>query len=144
MKEVPCSFYARMPGERQSRTVIPPCPHPAEMRTAAVRFSAKTPLKNAVLVLSEVRGTGTVNFSPLKKSGSVLSETEGQESRSETEVLQMQENTETTRDRQLDEELADVLIAISVIAKRLARKLQTANQEGGTPDGEIERPGLTD
>ena len=138
MKEVPCSFYARMPGERQSRTVVPPCPHPAEMRTAAVRFSAKTPLKNAVLVLSEVRGTGTANFSPLKKSGSVLSETEGQESRSETEVLRMQENTETSRDRQLDEELADVLIAISVIAKRLARKLQTANQEGGTPDGEIE------
>lgn len=133
-----------MPGERQSRTVVPPCPHPAEMRTAAVRFSAKTPLKNAVLVLSEVRGTGTANFSPLKKSGSVLSETEGQESRSETEVLRMQENTETTRDRQLDEELADVLIAISVIAKRLARKLQTANQEGGTPDGENERPGLTD
>lgn len=87
-------------GERQSRTVVPPCPHPAEMRTAAVRFSAKTPLKNAVLVLSEVRGTGTANFSPLKKSGSVLSETEGQESRSETEVLRMQENTETTRDRQ--------------------------------------------
>lgn len=144
MKEVPCSFYARMPGERQSRTVVPPCPHPAEMRTAAVRFSAKTPLKNAVLVLSEVRGTGTANFSPLKKSGSVLSETEGQESRSETEVLRMQENTETTRDRQLDEELADVLIAISVIAKRLARKLQTANQEGGTPDGENERSGLTD
>ena len=114
------------------------------MRTAAVRFSAKTPLKNAVLVLSEVRGTGTANFSPLKNPGSVLSETEGQESRSETEVLRMQENTETTRDRQLDEELADVLIAISVIAKRLARKLQTANQEGGTPDGENERPGLTD
>lgn len=144
MKEVPCSFYARMPGERQSRTVVPPCPHPAEMRTAAVRFSAKTPLKNAVLVLSEVRGTGTANFSPLKKSGSVLSETERQESRSETEVLRMQENTETSRDRQLDEELADVLIAISVIAKRLARKLQMANQEGGTPDGENERPGLTD
>lgn len=133
-----------MPGERQSRTVVPPCPHPAEMRTAAVRFSAKTPLKNAVLVLSEVRDTGTANFSPLKNPGSVLSETEGQESRSETEVLRMQENTETTRDRQLDEELADVLIAISVIAKRLARKLQMANQEGGTPDGENERPGLTD
>ena len=92
----------------------------------------KAPLKNAVLVLSEVRGTGTANFSPLKNPGSVLSETEGQESRSETEVLRMQENTETTKDRQLDEELADVLIAISVIAKRLARKLQTANQEGGT------------
>ena len=105
----------------------------------------KTPLKNAVLVLSEVRGTGTAKFfSPLKNPGSVLSETEGQESRSETEVLRMQKNTETTRDRQLDEELADVLIAISVIAKRLARKLQTANQEGGTPDGENERPGLTD
>ena len=56
----------------------------------------------------------------------------------------MQENTETTRDKQLDEELADVLIAISVIAKRLARKLQTTNQEGGTPDGENERPGLAD
>jgi hypothetical protein len=104
----------------------------------------KAPLKNAVLVLSEVRDTGTANFSPLKNPGSVLSETEGQESRSETEVLRMQKNTETTRDRQLDEELADVLIAISVIAKRLARKLQTANQEGGTPDGENERPGLTD
>ena len=35
----------------------------------------------------------------------------------------MQENTETTRDRQLDEELADVLIAISVVAKQLAKKV---------------------
>src|SRR5699024_6522238 len=87
---------------------------------------------------------GRQNFSPLKNPGSVLSETEGQESRSETEVLRMQENSETTRDRQLDEEHADVLIAISVIAKRLGRKLQTANQEGGTPNGENERPGLTD
>lgn len=56
----------------------------------------------------------------------------------------MQENSETTRDRQLDEELADVLIAISVIAKRLARKLQAINEEGGTTDWENERPGLTD
>lgn len=56
----------------------------------------------------------------------------------------MQENTETTRDRQLDEELADVLIAISVIAKRLARKLQSINEEGGTPNGKNEQPGLTD
>jgi len=56
----------------------------------------------------------------------------------------MQENTETTRDRQLDEELADVLIAISVIAKRLARKLQSINEEGGTPDGESERTGDAD
>ncbi|MFU0832900.1 MAG: MazG domain-containing protein [Oscillospiraceae bacterium] len=56
----------------------------------------------------------------------------------------MQENTEITRDRQLDEELADVLIAISVIAKRLARKLQAINEEGGTPDGESERTGDAD
>ena len=56
----------------------------------------------------------------------------------------MQATTESIKDTQLDEELADVLIAISVIAKRLARKLQTANQEGGTPDGENERSGLTD
>ena len=42
---------------------------------------------------------GRQNFSPLKDPGSDLSETEGQESRSETEVLRMQENTETTRDR---------------------------------------------
>ena len=121
----------------------------ADARTFSFPIKCKLPLsdfplKNAVLVLSEVRGTGTANFSPLKNPGSVLSETEGQESRSETEVLRMQENTETTRDRQLDEELADVLIAISVIAKRLARKLQAINEEGGTPDGENERPGLTD
>ena len=114
---------------------------------AAPSFSGKTPLKNAVLVLSKVRGTGTADFfkgHPLKKSVSVLSETEGQESRSETEVLQMQETTESTRDTQLDEELADVLIAISVIAKRLARKLQAVNQEGGTTDGENERTGCAD
>ena len=55
----------------------------------------------------------------------------------------MQKNTETTRDRQLDEELADVLIAISVIAKRLARKLQTTNQEGGTPAFEEVRHRMT-
>ena len=110
-------------------------------------FWRKTPLKNAVLVLLEVRDTGTADFferHPLKKSVSVLSETEGQESRSETEVLQMQEKTESTRDTQLDEELADVLIAISVIAKRLARKLQAVNQEGGTTDGENERTGCAD
>lgn len=56
----------------------------------------------------------------------------------------MQENTETTRNGQLDEELADVLIAISVIAKRLARKLQTVNREGGNTDGQDERTGCAD
>lgn len=42
----------------------------------------------------------------------------------------MQTNTET----QLDEELSDTLIAISVIAKRIAHKLQKKNQEGGKSD----------
>lgn len=50
----------------------------------------------------------------------------------------MQDNTESTKDTQLDDELADVLIAISVISKRLARKLQTVKQEGGTTDGKDE------
>ena len=80
----------------------------------------------------------------VKKSVSVLSETEGQESRSETEVQQMQATTESIKDTQLDEELADVLIAIREIAKRLARKLQTVNQEGGITDGENERTGCAD
>lgn len=56
----------------------------------------------------------------------------------------MQETTSPTRDAQLDDELTDVLIAISVIAKRLARKLQAVNQEGGTTDGENERIGYAD
>lgn len=56
----------------------------------------------------------------------------------------MQATTESIKDTQLDEELADVLIAISVIAKRLARKLQTVNQEGGITDGENERTGCAD
>ena len=56
----------------------------------------------------------------------------------------MREEKPAPVEQATDEELFEVLIAISVIAKRLARKLQTANQEGGTPDGEIERPGLTD
>ena len=44
------------------------------------------------------------------------------------------------RDRELDEELAGVLTAISVVSKRLARKLlvlqrrETATEEGGKPD----------
>lgn len=44
------------------------------------------------------------------------------------------------RDREIDEELADVLTAISVVSKRLARKLTTLSQqdkektEGGKVD----------
>lgn len=50
----------------------------------------------------------------------------------------MQECAQEIMDRQTDEELADVLIAISVIAKRLARKLQAAKTEGGKEDGQDE------
>ncbi len=56
----------------------------------------------------------------------------------------MQENLETTRDTQLDDELADVLTAISVVAKRLARNLRNREKEGGMPDGQDERAGCTD
>ncbi|MDD2979166.1 MAG: hypothetical protein PHN80_04265 [Hespellia sp.] len=44
----------------------------------------------------------------------------------------MTENSTTDanaiRDNELDEELADVLIAISVITKRLAKKISEANE----------------
>ena len=41
---------------------------------------------------------------------------------------------------EIDEELTDVLIAISVISKRLARKLNALSRqpEGGKPDGQDE------
>jgi NTP pyrophosphatase (non-canonical NTP hydrolase) len=38
-------------------------------------------------------------------------------------------DTESRQDNGLDEELADVLIAISVISKRLARKLTEQSQQ---------------
>ncbi len=43
----------------------------------------------------------------------------------------MKENTKTTNNKQNDDELIDVLIAISVIAKRLAKKHQLENERGG-------------
>ena len=47
-----------------------------------------------------------------------------------------------TRDTNMDEELADVLTAISVVAKRLARKLtmlsRQENSEGGKSDEQDE------
>jgi NTP pyrophosphatase (non-canonical NTP hydrolase) len=47
------------------------------------------------------------------------------------------EGTESKRDIGLDEELADVLIAISVISKRLARKLtEQLQQEQSNMKGE--------
>ena len=48
------------------------------------------------------------------------------------------------RDREMDEELADVLTAISVVSKRLARKLTMLSRqdrkktEGGNPDEQDE------
>lgn len=38
-----------------------------------------------------------------------------------------------------DEELADTLIAISVVAKRIASRLQTNNRKGGQSDVKNER-----
>ena len=60
-----------------------------------------------------------------------LDQIERQGSRSERKVLQMQkESIEKTAGLDgTDEELIDVLIAISVVAKRLARKLQ--NEQKG-------------
>ena len=44
------------------------------------------------------------------------------------------------RDRELDEELADVLVAISVITKRLARKISENLRKTEVPsDGQNER-----
>lgn len=56
---------------------------------------------------------------------------------SEMEVLQMQnamyENTKPLGD-ELDEELIDTLIAISVVSKRLATKLRKIKDEGDKTD----------
>ena len=47
-----------------------------------------------------------------------------------------------SRDPKMDEELADVHTAISVVSKRLAKKLTTLSQQekekGGKPDGQNE------
>ena len=58
--------------------------------------------------------------------------------------MQNQANQTDTRSRdpEMDEELADVLTAISVVSKRLAKKLTTLSQQekeqGGKPDGQNE------
>jgi hypothetical protein len=58
--------------------------------------------------------------------------------------MQNQANQTDTqsRDPEMDEELADVLTAISVVSKRLAKKLATLSQQekekGGKPDGQNE------
>lgn len=57
---------------------------------------------------------------------------------------QAQQTDTDIRDREMDEELADVLTAISVVSKRLARKLAMLSRqdrkktEGGNQDGQDE------
>jgi len=49
-------------------------------------------------------------------------------------------------DSEIDEELAGILTAISIVSRRLARKLlrlsrqDESTEEGGKPDGRNERP----
>lgn len=43
--------------------------------------------------------------------------------------IQAKQKDIENRDREMDEELADVLTAISVVSKRLARKLNTLSQQ---------------
>ena len=45
-------------------------------------------------------------------------------------------DVESLRDRELDEELADVLVAISVITKRLARKINENLKKMEVPSNE--------
>jgi hypothetical protein len=60
--------------------------------------------------------------------------------------MQTKTNDKVTnfRDTELDEELAGILAAISVVSRRLAKKLLTLQQqdalvkEGGKPDGQDE------
>jgi NTP pyrophosphatase (non-canonical NTP hydrolase) len=58
--------------------------------------------------------------------------------------MQTQDKHNENRDTDMDEELADVLTAISVVAKRLARKLTTLSRpikeksEGGKSDEQDE------
>jgi len=56
---------------------------------------------------------------------------------------QTNQNDTQPRDHELDEELAGILTAISVVSKRLARKLMTLSRQeeiakGGKSDGQDE------
>ena len=58
--------------------------------------------------------------------------------------MQTQENAQVPKDQELDEELADTLTAISIVSKRLARKIKALSaeeqmdKEGGAPDEQDE------
>lgn len=53
----------------------------------------------------------------------------------------MTTDTKTVRDTDLDQELADVLIAISVITRQLAKKI-TANQTSKEDKQDVQRQAL--
>ena len=68
-----------------------------------------------------------------------LRKIERHESHSESEVLQMQTETIDKSQQatpQIEEELIDTLIAISVVAKRLAANLRQQNKENGGTENE--------
>jgi NTP pyrophosphatase (non-canonical NTP hydrolase) len=50
--------------------------------------------------------------------------------------IQAKQKDIENRDREMDEELADVLTAISVVSKRLARKLNTLSQQENREENE--------
>lgn len=79
-----------------------------------------------------------ISLRPEKPYPNPLRKIERQQSHSERKVLQMQkESTDNSQqDTAIDEELIDTLIAISVVAKRLAANLRKQNTENGGKDNE--------
>ncbi|MGO5163685.1 hypothetical protein [Fusicatenibacter saccharivorans] len=76
---------------------------------------------------------------PEKQFPDALRKIERQQSHSESEVLQMQTKTIDKSQQatpQIEEELIDTLIAISVVAKRLAANLRQQNKENGGTENE--------
>ena len=76
---------------------------------------------------------------PEKQFPDALRKIERQQSHSESEVLQMQTETIDKSQQatpQIEEELIDTLIAISVVAKRLAANLRQQNKENGGTENE--------
>lgn len=102
------------------------------------KFFCKSPEKSLGFVLGKCKEHENFratkrNFQKARKNLPVLYwEVREVLNHSEMEVLQMQEKMdaqEASGAPNLDEELADVLIAISVIAKRLAKKLVNQSKE---------------
>lgn len=76
--------------------------------------------KEIFISVREIRSFGIFQYIAVRKA----------ESFSETEVLQMQNamRNETDSRNKNDEEIIDILIAISVVSKRLAKKLEKLRQ----------------